>query len=160
MTSVPSTSTNLRRNELVTQIFAKINRPNGCFLHDLMTLNTQQEHSQMRVVEMSKKTGGTLVCGLYDKELWDILLHLFNENQIGVNMIIAEPALIFGFYSTSDVMFDAYPLITTRKQMMSNKTYFTLLSLHTGRKTGDGAFVWVDKAAETYSFHWDPQPSV
>ncbi len=160
MTSVQSASTDHRRNELVTQIFAKINRSNGCFLHDLMTLNTTQEHSQMRVLEISKKTGGTLICGVYDKELWDVLLDLFNENQIGVNVIAAEPTLIFSLYSTSDVIFDAYPLMTTRKQMMSKKTYFTLLSLHAGRKIGDGAFVWADKAAETYNFHWDPRPSV
>jgi hypothetical protein len=114
----------------------------------------------MRVLEISKKTGGTLICGVYDKELWDVLLDLFNENQIGVNVIAAEPTLIFSLYSTSDVIFDAYPLMTTRKQMMSKKTYFTLLSLHAGRKIGDGAFVWADKAAETYNFHWDPRPSV
>ena len=159
MTSVSSTSSDHRRNELVAQIFAKINRPHGCFLHDLMTLNTQQEHSQRRVLEMSKETGGTLVCGVYDKELWDILLDLFNENQIGVKVIVAEPALIQSLYLTSDVMFNAYPLMTTRTQMMSKKTYFTLLSLHTGRKIGDGAFVWEDKAAESYNFHWDPRAS-
>jgi hypothetical protein len=156
MTSVTSIPTNPRTDELINQIFSKVNQSNGCFLHELMTLNSQEGHLPIRVLEISKRAGGSLICGYYDEELWKILLNLFNENKIGVDEVTAEPGLMYSMYLTSGVMFHfEHPLMVTRRQLMSEKTYVMLLNVHAGRRVGDGAFVWVDKAAEIYNFHWN-----
>jgi hypothetical protein len=103
---------------------------------ELMNLNSSNLEDDLLMLEISNKIGGPIFVGAYTREILDAIVDLSNDKKIWFKRLDNPSDEMDLMYRRTN-----HPLLRSPLDLLDDKSYWLIMSVHTKYEQGMGYFV-------------------